>query len=380
MSARAANNESSIHKDEAGRWHGYVSMGLREGGRRDRRHISGRSRREVVTKVRALEAKRDAGTALGAGTPPTVAVWLTEYLDNVAARRVRPSTLDRYRSLARVHIIPRLGHHRLDRLQPEHVERMYTAMADTGLASATVLQAHRLLSRALKIAMQRGRIGRNVCSLVDAPSLSHHEIEPLTVEEARRIHTTAGARRNGARWAIALALGLRQGEALGLQWSDIDLDAPTLTVRRALQRQRGKGLVLVEPKSRSGRRTIALPEPVAELLRAHRVAQNAERLHAGSEWHSLDFVFAQRTGLPIDSRADRRDWDQLLKDAGVRPARLHDARHTAATTLLIMGVPARVVMQILGHSQIGLTLGTYSHVVPELATDAADKMAQAYWR
>ena len=174
MSARAANNESSIHKDEAGRWHGYVSMGLREGGRRDRRHISGRSRREVVTKVRALEAKRDAGTALGAGTPPTVAVWLTEYLDNVAARRVRPSTLDRYRSLARVHIIPRLGHHRLDRLQPEHVERMYTAMADTGLASATVLQAHRLLSRALKIAMQRGRIGRNVCSLVDAPSLSHH--------------------------------------------------------------------------------------------------------------------------------------------------------------------------------------------------------------
>ena len=91
-------------------------------------------------------------------------------------------------------------------------------------------------------------------------------------------------------------------------------------------------------------------------------------------------MFAQPTGTPIDSRADRRDWDQLLKDSEVRPARLHDARHTAATTLLIMGVPARVVMQILGHSQIGLTLGTYSHVVPELATDAADKIARAYWR
>ena len=227
--------------------------------------------------------------------------------------------------------------------------------------------------------MQRGRIGRNVCTLVDAPSLNHHEIEPLTVAEARQILATAAKRRNGARWAVALALGLRQGEALGLQWSDIDFDAPTLTVRRALQRQRGKGLVLVEPKSRAGRRTIALPEPVVELLRAHRVAQNAERLHAGSEWRARDFVFAQRTGLPIDSRADRRDWDQLLKDAGVRPARLHDARHTAATTLLLMGVPARVVMQILGHSQIGLTLGTYSHVVPELATDAANKMATAYW-
>ncbi len=380
MGTRASNNESSIHQDAAGRWHGYVSMGLREGGRRDRRHVSGPSRREVVTKVRALEAKRDAGTALGAGTPPTVAVWLTEYLDNVAARRVRPSTLDRYQSMARVHIIPAVGHHRLDRLQPEHVERMYTAMANLGLAPATVLQAHRLLSRALKIAMQRGRVGRNVCTLVDAPSLTHHEIQPLTVADARKILTTATTRRNGARWAVALALGLRQGEALGLQWSDIDLDAPSLTVRRALQRQRGKGLVLVEPKSRSGRRTIALPEPVVELLRDHQLAQDGERAHARDEWRDLDFVFAQPTGTPIDSRADRRDWDQLLKDSEVRPARLHDARHTAATTLLIMGVPARVVMQILGHSQIGLTLGTYSHVVPELATDAADKIAQAYWR
>lgn len=109
----------------------------------------------------------------------------------------------------------------------------------------------------------------------------------------------------------------------------------------------------------------------------HRVAQNAERLHAGSEWRALDFVLAQQKGLPIDSRADRRDWDQLLKDSGVRPARLHDARHTAATTLLIMGVPARVVMPIFGHSQIGLTLGTCSHVAPELATNAAEKTAQA---
>ena len=379
MGTRGSNNESSIHQDDQGRWHGYVSMGLREGGRRDRRHVSGTTRREVVTKVRALEKKREAGIALGAGAPPTVAAWMTEYLENVAARRVRPSTLDRYRSLARVHIIPRIGHHRLDRLQPEHVEKMYTAMASAGLAPASVLQAHRLLSRSLKIAMQRGRIARNVCTLVDAPSVAHHEIEPLSVAEARAILETARGRRNGTRWAIALALGLRQGEALGLQWRDIDLDTPALTVRRALQRQRGAGLVLVEPKSRAGRRTITVPEPMVELLRAQRVAQNAERLHAGSEWHPLDYVFAQRTGLPIDSRADRRDWDQLLQDAEVRPARLHDARHTAATTLLLMGVPARVVMQILGHSQIGLTLGTYSHVVPELATDAANKLAAAYW-
>ncbi len=226
-------------------------------------------------------------------------------------------------------------------------------MAELGLAPATVLQAHRLLSRALKIAMQRGRVGRNVCTLVDAPSLVHHEIQPLTVAGARKILATATTRRDGARWAGALALGLRQGEALGLQWSEIDLEAPSLTVRRALQCQRGRGLVRVEPKSRAGQRTIALPEPIVELLRGHRLAQNGERAHARDEWQDLDFVCAQPTGAPIDSRADRRDWDQLLKDSDVRPARLHDARHTAATTLLIIGVPARVVMQILGTPRSG---------------------------
>ena len=143
----------------------------------------------------------------------------------------------------------------------------------------------------------------------------------------------------------------------------------------AFPRKRGKGPIKAPEMTRSLRIALAQFDfPVGA------VAQNAERLHAGSEWHAHGFVFAQRTGLPIDSRADRRDWDQLLRDAGVRPARLHDARHTAATTLLVMGVPARVVMQILGHSQIGLTLGTYSHVVPELANDAADKIAQAYWK
>lgn len=379
MGSRAANNESSIHQAGDGRWHGYVSMGIGVAGAPTRRHVTAKTRREVVAKVRELERKRDAGIALNTGTPPTLAAWMQEYLDNVAARRVRDSTLTRYRSLAKTHIVPHLGRHRLDRLQPEHVERMYAAMAAGGSAPATVLQAHRLLSRALKIAMQRGRIARNVCTLLDAPSLRPQEVEPLTVAEARAILTTARDRRNGARWAIALALGLRQGEALGLRWSDLDLDEHTLTVRHALQRRKGVGLVLVEPKSRSGRRTIALPTPVTELLRAHRVTQEAERHHAGSLWHDLGFVFAQRTGRPIDSRADRRDWDQLLIDADVRPARLHDARHTAATTLLIMGVPARVVMQILGHSQIGLTLGTYSHVVPELALDAAEKIADAYW-
>ncbi len=227
--------------------------------------------------------------------------------------------------------------------------------------------------------MQRGKVTRNVCTLVDAPSLVRSEVQPLTASEARRLLDSARDTRNAARWSVALSLGLRQGEALGLRWSDLDLEAGTLTVRRALQRQRGRGLVFVEPKSRAGRRTILLPRPLREALRTHRVAQAEERLAAGSVWHDHDLLFAQVNGKPVEPRRDWQDWKELLTRAGVRDARLHDARHTAATLLMQQGVPARVAMQILGHSQISLTLGTYSHVVPELAEEAAERMGQALW-
>ena len=161
--------------------------------------------------------------------------WLT----TIAPRRIRRSTLETtYAPKVRNRIIPGLGKHRLDRLTPEHIERFYTRLEAEGLAPATVLQIHRILSRALKVAIQRGYVARNVATLVDAPSVSQDEIEPLTLEQAQRIIGLAATRRNGTRWSVALALGLRQGEALGLRWRYVDLDAGTLTVRWQLQRLR----------------------------------------------------------------------------------------------------------------------------------------------
>jgi integrase len=303
---------------------------------------------------------------------------MNTWLDTIASRKVRPSTLAGYRTCLK-RINPVLGHHRLDKLQPEHLEAFYTRLEADGLSSTTALLHHRVISRALKVAMQRGRVARNVATLVDAPTARREEVQPLTAAEARKLLEVATELPNGARWSVALALGLRQGEALGLLWDAVDLDAGTLTVRRALQRQAGEGLVLVEPKSRAGRRTIKLPDALRDALRVHRVRQTEQRLAAGNVWEDRGFVFCQPTGRPIDRRRDWQDWKTLLKAAGVRDARLHDARHTAATLLLQQGVPARVVMDILGHSQISLTLGTYSHVVPELAQEAAERMGKALW-
>lgn len=228
--------------------------------------------------------------------------------------------------------------------------------------------------------MQRGRIARNVATLVDPPAVKRPTTAlPLTVDEARRVLQAAEQGRNPARWTVALAVGLRQSEALGLRWCDIDLDAGTLTVRRGLHRLAGKGLVYEEPKAERSRRTLALPAQLVEALRRHHAVQLEERDAAGSLWEEHELVFAQVNGRPLDKRSDWEAWKALLMRAGVREVRLHDGRHTAATLLLSEGVHPRVVMELLGHSQMRTTTDTYSRVMPALAKEAAAKMGTALW-
>lgn len=376
---RNANGESSIVKND-GRWHGFVWMGLTDNGKPDRRHVSAAKRADVVIKVRALEAKRDAGLAEATGKAPTLEAWLNHWLNNIAASRVRPRTLESYQSTVRLHLIPTLGHHRLDRLQPEHLESAYRSLMSRELSAATVLRAHRILSRALKVAMQRGRVARNVATLVDPPAVKRPDTAlPLTVEEARQVLTAASQVRNAARWTVALAVGLRQSEALGLRWSDLDLATGTMNIRRGLHRVAGQGLVYEEPKADRSRRRLALPAQLVEALKEHQTAQCAERLESGALWEEHGLVFAQINGRPIDKKADWTAWRAVLKSAGVRTVRLHDARHTAATLLLSSGVHPRVVMELLGHSQMRTTTDTYSHVMPALAKEAADQMGTALW-
>lgn len=377
---RSSNGEGSIYQDRRGRWHAKVSMGLKDDGAPDRRHVTGAKRAEVAAKKKELERKRDAGAGDAAGRAPTVQAWLDHWLDTIAINRVRPSTLEGYRSLVRLHLGPKLGQHRLDRLQPEHLEAAYKAIVDSGLSPATVLRGHRVLSRALKIAVQRGKIARNVATLVEPPTVKRPMTAlPLTAEEARRVLEAATGGRNAARWTVALAVGLRQSEALGLQWRDLNLEAGSLSVQRGLHRVTGVGLVYEEPKADRSRRTLALPTQLVDALKAHRKAQAVERLAAGAEWHDNDLIFASVLGRPLDKKADWKAWKALLTKAAVRDVRLHDGRHTAATLLLSAGVHPRVVMELLGHSQMRTTTDIYSHVMPALAREAADTMGATLW-
>jgi len=422
---RAPNGASSIYLGSDGYWHGRVTVGVHDDGTSDRRHIKRKKEADVIRAVRELERMRDRGQVRKPGLPWTVTQWLNHWLDTIAASSVRYKTLTYYRTAITKYLIPGIGAHKIDRLEPEHIEKLYARLRKDGAQPATMQQIHRTLRAAFNEAQRRQRIERNPMAVVKSPPTVDKEINPFSATEAQAILAAAVHRRNSARWAVALSLGLRQGEALGLQWPDIDISwqhgcsahtpcgAPTmedcpakqpigsLTVRRALQRQswqhgcdsskpcgrkRGAdcparhsgGLVIVEPKSQAGRRVISLPTPLVWALLAHRERQIAERKLAAEAWHEGGWLFTQPNGRPIDPRADNREWKALLSAAGVREARLHDARHTAATMLLVLNIPSRIVMDLMGWSQLSMTQ-RYQHVPEQLRRDVADKLGQLLW-
>lgn len=379
----AVNRARPEHKCK-GPWVGVLVTGWRD-GKPIRKKVSAPSRAGVAFKLRELREAVEKGQ-LPAGRTPTVGEWVPYWLNEIAARKVRPSTLEGYQTYVDCYIVPLLGDKRLDRLTPEHISKAWEHLLTIGrpgvdnprpLSSTSAHQAHRILSRALKVAYQRGHVSKNVATMLDAPQPNSAEVVPLTKEDAKRLMETVRGRRNAARWTVALSLGLRQGEALGLRWENVDLDAGTLAVRQSLGRVKGQGLVLGPVKSRAGRRTISLPAQLLADLKTQRLAQNTERIAAGSKWHDLGFVFAREDGRPIDPKFDWMDWKALLSELDIPDAKLHDARHTAGTMLLLMGVPLRTTMEILGHSRITVTQ-RYQHVVDEMHHDAAEKM-DAFW-
>lgn len=259
------------------------------------------------------------------------------------------------------------------KLSPSDIQPFLNDKLAEGLSPRTVRYLHAVLRRALGQALKRGLVPRNVATLVNLPKAQRPEVEPFTPDQARSFLAAIHGDRLEALYSVALSVGLRQGEALGLRWEDVDLDTGTITVRKALQRLNGV-FELVEPKTARSRRTIALPQTAVTALRVHRTRQLQERLLAGSKWCENGLVFTNTFGTPIDASNLIRHFHRALVAAGLPRKRFHDLRHTCASLLLAQGVHPRVVMDILGHSQISLTMDTYSHVIPALQREAASQM------
>lgn len=362
--------EGSIYRRADGRWCAAVRL---EGG--GRRVFYGRTRREAAEKLHgAMEARRRGASLATAGL--TTGMFLERWLRESVAPKVRPKTFDGYESLVRLHIVPALGAIPLEKLGPQDVQALLNRKVADGLAPKTVLYLRGVLRTALNRAVRWSLVTRNAAALTDPPRYTPKEVRYLQLDEIRLLLDAIKGDRLEALFIAAIALGMRQGELLGSRWTDLDLDAARWHVRRQLQRRAGT-LTYAEPKTARGRRTLDVPPSLVTALRSHRARQLEERLVAGDQWRDDNLVFCTPLGVPLIGTQVTKHLQRLAQAATIPRLRFHDLRHTCATLLLAQQVPARVVMELLGHSQISLTMNLYSHVLPALRKEAAERMELA---
>jgi integrase len=294
--------------------------------------------------------------------------WLKASVEPVAKAKTHAG----YESIVRIRVVPHIGRIDLTRCSALDVQALYAVLTTSGLSARSVRHTHNTLHKAFAQAMRWGLIARNPCDGATPPRPVRTEMHVLTGAQSSALLTATRAHPMHALYVLALTTGMRQGELLGLRWSDLNMDAGRLMVQRALQRQRS-GLVFTSPKTSRSRRTIMLGDAALTALRQHRTRQNEARL-ASPHWHDDDLVFANDTGGPLDPSWQTHVFKTALSDAGLPAIRFHDLRHTAATLLLAAGVSPKVIADMLGHTTITITLDTYSAYVPAMHMQAAATM------
>lgn len=336
----------------------------------------------------------------------TIAEYLAYWLTNVAKSKVRKTTYVNYESLVRNYVTPEFGKKKLVRLTARDIRAFLAKTAVTCQCCAQGKDKKRpehrrrccalrkcckklpsdrtvrfllvILRAALQHAVREDELPRNVARNVELSMGTKREIEPLTAKEGRQLLAAARDNRLWAAYELAVRIGLRRGELLGLRWSDVDLHEGVLTVRQALQRVGGE-LLIVAPKTQRSARRVALPAECVTALRAQRAQQIADRKGAGDRWkgtgHGL--VFTTKNGTPIEPRNLNRSFEVLCVRAGVRKVRFHDLRHTCASLLHEQGADARMIMEVLGHSSIRVTMDIYTFVRLDSQRSAFDRVGEA---
>jgi integrase len=364
MAKRNANGMGTVTKRKDGRWQAAVYVPQPDGTEK-RKFVYGKTREEVEDKRRELVDRARSGIPLPTRSP-RLCEWLPLWLEEIVKPQRKKGTYSKYESLIRLYLVPMLGTKRLESLSVADVRKFLAAHA-AQVSAATARESHAVLRSALSAACREELIARNVATLVKPPRVQRRVYDPWTIEEtliflraARRDPAYAGV-------LLAIALGLRRGEIVGLKWSQVDFTTNTLRLGKQLQRRNGE---LYEDTTKGRPRTMPLPLICLIALRWQRWRWLALREEAGSEWVANDYVFVTRSGRPIEGRNLYRSFLRLSQSAGVRTVRLHDARHGFATLMADSGVEPRLLMELMGHSQIAVTMNVYTHVVQKSKREA----------
>jgi len=389
---RRQQGTGALYRTSAGLWRGAVDLGYGPDGKRRRKVVSGKDRNDVTRRLNALRAQvaahQDVATAA-----PTAAEWFTTWLDEVAASRVRPRTLDTYRGYVDRYIAPTLGKRKLDAIRPEHIRQVHAAITGAGLSTTTARQAHAIIVRAFADARREGHPCLDVADRMSPPPRAASTRGALTADEAVTFLRSTAGDPLWPRWAMAFLTGARQGECLGLEWDRVDFDRLSLDLAWQLQRlphrhgcdpacgRRRAGncpdrvlavppgfearptdapsLYLTRPKSRAGKRRVPMVPALAEAL---------SRMP-----HDGPLVFTRPNGLPIDPKDDSAAWHAALDAAGLPKVPLHAARHTTATLLRNARADQRTIMAIMGHASEAVLVG-YQHEDDTLSREAIGRL------
>jgi len=365
MAGRRQHGEGSVfRRARDGRWVARADLGWRN-GRRDRREFVAATPDEAIARRAAFLDRRRGGFTLPKGRQPYVSEWMLHWLNVTARRKVQATTWEKsYRQKVTALICPFFERIPLAELCEDDIEAWHASLEETisartgkPLSASTIGQAHRIMSTAIKAAVVRGKLPRNPLSNVTPPRAAELELALLFEADVKRILDRCETWPRGDRWVLAITTGLRQGEALALEWKrDIQLRPPAaVTVHKSAARVKGERIVK-DPKSAASRRSVPLGKRAVRALIRGRKEQVAS---------ISDLVFTDAAGQPVHPRRDWQDWQDLLADLGLPRFRVHDCRHAYATMLLEAGEDPRVVQAMLGHST-GALLQRYQHVRPVL--------------
>lgn len=381
MKERSAKGSGTIRQRDNGTWEARITIGV-DGrtGKQKRKSISGKTKKEVMQKMRQLLVQVDAGT-YEEPSKMTVAEWLGEWMTTFCENQRKPYTLRGYESNIRIHINPHIGGMKLHDLRGLHIQKMYNALSDGGLAPKTIKNIAAVLHKALDVAVKQGYMTSNPCDSAETPKASQHEVKPLTDAEIPEFLAALDGEPMGNAYALCLFAGLREGECLGLSWKQVDFEKGTITINQQLQKERGKGngYVIREFTKSNKPRTIKPPAIAFQYLQAERSKQLKARLAAGPLWDNPnDLVFTNEFGRNYAIFTFYIKFKRIAASIGRPDARPHDLRHTAATVAIASGADVKSVQSLLGHATASFTLNVYAHTSEKMMEDTAARMENYY--
>ncbi|GHO54800.1 tyrosine-type recombinase/integrase [Ktedonobacter robiniae] len=368
---RRKHGEGTLFKRADGRWQ--ASFVASDG---KRKYFYGEKSSEALEKMRKAMQEDQKGL-LASGKRVLLKDYLPQWLELVAKPQVFQGTYVQYEATVKKHLLPAFGHIMVHKLTVQQVQSFYAKKLEEGLAPGTVIYIHSILHMALDNAVSWGLISHNVTDKAKLPKRKRPDHRVLSLEEAKTLVKFARASRLETLLIMALTTAMRRGELLALQWSDIDFEKKTLQLRRSFRRVGNVGNIVKEPKTKAGQRRIMLTDFAIEALKRHKQLQEEQR-ERSTNWRDLDLVFPNTLGGYWSPDYMVLVFKKMLTQAQLPQIRFHDLRHSAATLLLAMGVHPKLVQDLLGHSKIATTMDTYSHVLPSMQKEVADKMGLAF--